>query len=329
MARPMSFGDMFTPPSRSWAEQWPSGFREAVPVYLDAYRAYVRDYYAAEYASNPRAFLRARPIEVAAVASLPRIWVFMRAAVADTVTVIEAWDDQRVADYDFLEARPNERIVRDVADFFLDDPAAWELLQEVSFSPVTPLVPNFIWLWPDRARAEAEIDAQGQRLQQSFYEGPIDVRALSLVQRDFARLEASDDPRGRGIAFDGLVRDLLSAHGCEVVKGKKRPGEQVDVLMVEPDMAVIECRWTSPPTDSAAVHVLMGKVEKRPPVVSGLYFSMSGFTSDTASVVRDLSPKRTLILIGPDDIRELVAGTVRFAGYLRKRKLDVVRGYSS
>lgn len=319
---------MFTVPDRSWAEQWPSGFREAMPVYLEAFRGYVRNYYAAEYARDPSAFLLARPVEVVAVASLARIWVFMRKAGADTVTVIEAWNDKRIADYDFIEARPNERIVADVADSFLDDPAGWELHDEITFSPATSSVPNFIWLWPDRARAEADLNAQSQRLMQNFDEGPIDGQALSKVQREFARLEASGERTARGIAFDGLVRDLLSAHGCDVEKGKHRPGEQVDVLMVEPDMAVIECRWTSGPTDSNAVHVLMGKVEKRPPIVSGLYFSMSGFTSDTASVVHDLSPKRTLILIGPDDVRELVAGTLRFRGYLRRRKLDAVRGYS-
>jgi hypothetical protein len=39
------------------------------------------------------------------------------------------------------------------------------------------------------------------------------------------------------------MRELLSAHGFEVEKGKHREGEQVDLFVHRPIRALVECRW--------------------------------------------------------------------------------------
>jgi len=243
------------------------------------------------------------------------------------VRVVEAWEHTDAADYDFIQGRPNEKVLGDVARLFLDG-KGWALHSDLPVAgSLSSPVPQFFWLWPQEAYAAADFHAARQRESYSAREGPLDELALADVQRQFGMLEQLGDPKVRGEAFDDFVRSLLQAHGCTVEIGKRRPGEQVDVLMVEPDVAVIECRWRVDSTDSAAIRTLYGKLGSRPPTVSGLYFSMSGFTSEVQDVVDELSTSRTIIMVGPHDIKELIGGSIRFLGYLRKRKLELLRRY--
>jgi hypothetical protein len=102
-----------TPPtSRAWAESWARFFSNYFERILSAYRERVAQYYSEEVRDYPDAYPAAGPVHVLAIASIVGIWIFVRPADQDSVTIVERWEDPVLARRSLLNAPNYEETVR-------------------------------------------------------------------------------------------------------------------------------------------------------------------------------------------------------------------------
>jgi hypothetical protein len=80
MTEPLHFGQEFWIINRNWAESWARFFPSYFERILSAYRERVTQYYSEEAQEYPDAYQAMGPVQVLAVASLVRIWIFVRPA---------------------------------------------------------------------------------------------------------------------------------------------------------------------------------------------------------------------------------------------------------
>src|SRR5205807_1700468 len=106
----------------------------------------------------------------------------------------------------------------------------------------------------------ADTDVARAREQAAQEDGIIDYAALSQIRLDLNELESSDDPHRRGKQFEEIMERLLLSHGCRVERGELGDSEQVDLFMVDPQYALIECRWKNEPLQPKAIYELLGKL---------------------------------------------------------------------
>lgn len=132
------------------------------------------------------------------------------------------------------------------------------------------------------------------------------VRDKQRALDEFDEIEAKE-PRARGRAFQTYLAGVLESEGWKVKEGARTSHEEMDVLLSRNrEILLAECKWTSERVEASVIRELMGKLENRAGV-SGLLFSMSGFSTGAVEQCQDYANKRPILLFGPSDTRSVIA----------------------
>jgi len=285
----------------------------------------VNEYWIDEFSQVPDTFELARPIEMVAVATLSWIWVFIRPSADDSVQVAPNWEHEVLADFDFMRAPKGYR--RKMASQHALEELDWRLFdeQEVAGSLGALSGPQF-YLPEERGQQLADRAGSAARLQLALEGEFIDEEALKTVRARLDQLEHTTNAPRRGKDFEVIMQELLSVHGCVVERGLRGEAEQVDLFMIDPQYALIECRWEKDPQEATAIRELGGKLDTRPSIVAGLYVSMSGFTDGARTIAQQMH-ERAVVLMNRDDILALAEGMMTFQAFWRERMRELVVRY--
>ncbi len=323
---PIRFGESAVP-TRLYAELWPGAITRYFTEYRDAYRQRLLDFWPQELKRWPDVFLLVSPVEAVIVGTLAATWIFVRPAVTDSVRIFEEWEHETFADWTFMTV-PVEHRIQAVGAAFLEG-GNWTLLEERRLAGELTMFdrPSY-YRTAEYAHHLADGHVKHARVRDSQEDGVIDEAVLAQVRTDLDELECSDNPQTRGKKFEAVMEGLLIAHGCTVERGELGESEQVDLFMVDPHYALIECRWEKAPLGPEVISVLMGKLRKRPPAVAGVYVSMSGFTAGAETSARE-ERDRTVVLLGRADVLHLASGREKFRAFWRARMRDLIVRYRS
>jgi Restriction endonuclease len=252
--------------------------------------------------------------------------VFIRPASRDDIRVIEAWEHPVFADWAFMKV-PEDRRIEAVGSSFLESPG-WIVFEERRLAGELIILdfPQY-YRTEEGAQSVAERHVTQARAEYDLKDGRVDEAALRQICIDLAELETSKNPQRRGKQFEGVIERLFRAHACQLELGKQGRSEQVDLLMIEPQAALIECRWKNQPLQPEVISNILGKLLKRPAGVVGIYVSMSGFTRGAIAHARDVSRERGIVLLGPSDVMTLARGEIKFRAFWRQYTLELLRRY--
>ncbi len=322
MTYPVRFGYPFTP-SREWTEAWEEAYFAYFRRLLSAYRDRVEKYWQLEYRQMPGTFALFGSVEVVAVATLSAAWIFVRPATVDTFSVIEHWEHEQFADWEFMHM-PKDHRARAVALAFLEG-VNWTLHDEREIAgslEADTVLPQFAVPEEDGVH-QADADAAAVQFEQAIKGELLDHDALARVRGQLETLERSTNRQARGRQFEGMIEALLEAHGCHVERGLPGESEQVDLFMTDPEWVLIECRWEGTPLEPEVIYNITGKLAKRPSFVNGLYVSMSGFTEGAKTESRN-TRNRTVVLMERDDVLTLANGDITFKDFWQAYLRDLL-----
>ncbi|MFJ1871091.1 restriction endonuclease [Streptomyces chartreusis] len=318
-------------PSRAYVDSWPLYTRERWQTFLAGYRER-----AAEYPElvreHPELFTLLGSVELQVVVCLVGEWVFSRPAVRDAITLTELWEDPQLSRWNVARRADQEALVRQVAavsdDFKLlqTDDYSLKFSLEHALDPASANARYFGREEADHHAATAMRVPQVQKMIDALSGRTIDGVALANLR---VQLEEIEQLRGqaRGNRFELWIGDLLRAHGCEVERGKPRPGEQVDFFVHKPFRAIIECRWQKDRLQPYALHDLRGKLDRRPAIIAGIYVAMSGFTAACLQDAAQEPNRRTVLLWDEGDVRRLLGGEVHALDLYNEHVSDRMRRY--
>lgn len=325
--------------SREWAAAWVEDSRAYWPLVLGDYRERVGMFYSDQFRDHPDAFPLMQPTRITVVASLLRAWVFAAPTEVDEGEVLEMWEDPVLADWDTLHAPNLEDQVRAVAGLSGDlelletEDVEQQAMSDRGTLPINVWAHKRIKAFGLRGWVLADHHERDRHLAEGFAEfsgyGTNRARLRELAN-EFGTLEAMDNPNARGLKLEPFMRELLSAHGFEVEKGKHREGEQVDLFVHRPIRALVECRWYAEPVDRLAVSELIGKLTRdRPAIVLGIYVSMSGFTGPARTEAREHARDRAVVLLDRADVLKLLRGEQHARALVDERIDELVRRYET
>jgi hypothetical protein len=280
------------------------------------------------YEQVPSAFPLMPACEIAIIATILRYWVFVRPSLSDQLSVLSLWEDEEFDDHDALslpESVASERVI----ERCLGGDPAWEEVESdrILGYAMTHVPLNHIHL-SDPGHDLADHHASAAEIEDelaSLAGIRIDQQALADARGQLRSISSMNEQR-RGKEFERVLAVALRAHGCTVELGKSIGGEQIDLFMSDPQIAIIECRWTKDPLETADVDVLVRKAERRPPTCYGLYVSMSGFTKGAQSAARD-ARDRAIFLMAKPEIEDLFAGTRHFTEFWHEQVQASLRRY--
>jgi hypothetical protein len=328
VSNPIRFGQSPLVPSQRWASSWSAGFPDHFHRVIELYRQRVRQYWDSEARIAPDAFLLLGPVEIVAVASLARTWIFGRPAKEDSIRVIEEWEHPLLADRE-LQRAPSDQAAAKAQSVALDGPG-WQLINDELVAGYRIASDQASFMLPrEEAHSLADDHAHAVRLAEAFNQlwgRAIDRSALAAAHDELLRLEQEQDAAARGRAFEQVFLHILVAHGCQVERGNVGDAEQIDLFIFKPIHALVECKWRANRVEPGDISILIGKLLRRPAVVGGLFVSMSGFTTGAqreAMGARD----RTVVLFTREDVLQLSQGSIHFKELWDARVDDLIRRY--
>jgi hypothetical protein len=149
-------------------------------------------------------------------------------------------------------------------------------------------------------------------------------RQRTELLETFNALGQSDDPQERGRQFQRLFGQFASAESWSVEESVRNPGEEIDLILYRQDaFYLLECRWTREPVSPKHIRDFAGKLRKRAGVY-GLFVSVGGFTNDARGEVETGSSDTPILLVGPQEIRDLFEGSLIFDDLLLEKKRFLV-----
>jgi restriction endonuclease len=132
-------------------------------------------------------------------------------------------------------------------------------------------------------------------------------------------------PRERGMEFQSLFGDLARFVGMTAGESVRTTGEELDfVLQDGSHFYLVECRWKQRRTPTREMRDFCGKVVVRPPSVEGLFVSMSGFAEGAVKYAQDHLDKRTVMLMGPQDVAGVFASPESLRSVLEERRNGLI-----
>jgi Restriction endonuclease len=137
---------------------------------------------------------------------------------------------------------------------------------------------------------------------------------------EFEQLEDLD-PQPRGKALEGLLAEVLREQGFHCELDIRAGGEQID-LLADSDLAsfVCEAKWEENAIEAGVIDHLRMKLARRPVTDIGVVFSMSGFTHGAQTRAIEDAHLRVVLLVGRDEILDLVHGRRRFGEMVREKR---------
>jgi hypothetical protein len=254
------------------------------------------------------------------------------------VTVYELWEHSDLSLSEFHHAPNQEEQVRSAAGISEDADLIWSeprVINALDSKKRKDFADPFLnaripgltmpgWKIADEDSRQSEFrEAINELLDRR-----LDVVALSALREELETLRNMKRTQQRGLSFEAFVEQLFLAHGCEVERGKHREGEQIDLFVHRPFRALVECRWQAKPVGVPAVTGLVAKLTRdRPSIVSGIYISMSGFTSTAVKEAADHARDRVVILLNRVDVLDLIKGDTHVADLFESRLDSLVRRY--
>jgi len=285
---------------------------------LVTYRERVTEHWQDLAMQVPVAFPLAGPCEVVIVATLMRYWVFTRLATTDQIRLESHWEDDELDTWKSFQA-PLEVASEHVVSRFLGASPEW---QEVEAGNLRGYV------LADTYRVFQHLEDPGHVMTdehagvaqlmdgfESLTGERVDRKKLAEAQERLRVTTEIRNPQERGKAFESVLAAALEAHGCTVELGKTFGGEQIDVFITKPQVAVVEVRWTKEPQERSAVDILAQETLRRPPLVSGLYVSMAGFPSEGAKQAALEGRDRCIFLMDGEDVNDLFSGRKHFSEF--------------
>jgi hypothetical protein len=129
------------------------------------------------------------------------------------------------------------------------------------------------------------------------------------------------DPQPRGKGLEVLLAEVLREQGFHCELDIRADGEQID-LLADSDLAsfVCEAKWERDPIEVEVVDHLRMKVLRRPVTDVGVIFSMSNFTHGAQTKAIEDARERAVLLVGKDEILDLVHGRRRFGEIVREKR---------
>ena len=325
-------------PSREWAGAWAKGAVAHWTLVVGDYRSRVRDYYNTKFVVSPATFPLMSPTSLSIVVCFYGFWVFAETSSSDLVTVYELWEHPDISHSEFRHAPNQEEQVRssagisEGADLIWSEPRVINALDSKKHKDfddpfVNARIPELTmpgWIIADADSRESEFF----EVMSELMDRQLDVFALSALGEELKTLRNMKRKQARGLSFEAFIERLFLAYGCEVERGKHREGEQIDLFVHRPFRALVECRWQAKPVGVPAVTGLVAKLTRdRPSIVSGIYISMSGFTSTAVKEAADHARDRVVILFDQDDVLDLIKGETHVADLFESRLDSLVRRY--
>lgn len=131
-----------------------------------------------------------------------------------------------------------------------------------------------------------------------------------------------DNPQKRGYEFEDLIYNLYRFYGMDPKKGDKltEVGDQIDVVANYEGMQLItEVRYRKKPVNKTAIAELNSELDARPPNAIGIYFSMTGFTSNAKEYASTFLNKNQILLFDDVEIKGLFTNADNFNKILNKK----------
>jgi hypothetical protein len=226
MSDSLRFGQEWWLVSKEWADGWAAHFGEYFQQVLKAYRQRVSQYYRQDASNSPESYPLFGPVDVLAVASLVRTWIFARPTLTDSIAVDQRWEDPALANRSLLDAPNHEAVVRSVAGI---DPGYVLISTHRLDNLVSPQSGGDVFAGrfkqeegrnlADTDHRHAQLVESVQALASHLTSRHIDREALRAIQGELAELEQSTQYHRRGYRLQQLMLDTFRAHGCEAELG--------------------------------------------------------------------------------------------------------------
>lgn len=142
-----------------------------------------------------------------------------------------------------------------------------------------------------------------------------------ILIKNFEKIRKIEDIQQRGYKFEELIYDLLRFYGLKPIKdrGVTGMGDQIDIIAeFEGKQLLVETRYREKPTDRQAIADLHTKMGIRQPNTIGVYFSMSGFTSNAIECASRIIDK-IIVLFDRTETEEIVTSERDLEKMLRKK----------
>lgn len=144
---------------------------------------------------------------------------------------------------------------------------------------------------------------------------------LDTLRQQYVLLHSSDDPHGRGKAFESLLRDMFLLFDMEPRLSYSLPHEQIDgSLSFDTDDYIVEARWRKEPTGRGDLDIFKAKVERKGRNAVGLFVSVNNFSSDALEQYASASP---FVVFNGEDVYMVLEGRLRLDDLLRAKKRHV------
>ncbi len=146
------------------------------------------------------------------------------------------------------------------------------------------------------------------------------------MERELECLEGEGNAHARGARFELLVQRLFErAHfSVERNAGVARPRQTDLFASYGDDSYLIETKWKKAPADIDDIHSLRSRLELVPRPVTGLFFSMSGYTK---TAVQDVTGRRdpAILLFTSEETSSLCARRLSLLSLLRRKRESLTR----
>lgn len=263
------------------------------------------------YKSDLRSYLIAASGEAALVASLD--WTYKRSAADEFVQRLAA-DQERhrdtllrlMVDVAALDDFPKLRGIDDSAKKIAEARAAVAELRKFSKPYETELLAK------EKAR-ERIAERQAAEVQKRSFEN-----RLAELKGRYTDLVASANPQGRGLALEGLLRDLFALFDLDPKAAFTLTGEQIDgSFSLGETNFLLEAKWTKDPVERKDLDPFKLKVTSRIENTLGLFVSINGF-QQTAVDFHSGSGAQMLLMSG-GDLYVVLDGRVDLVDLLKRK----------
>jgi hypothetical protein len=316
--------------TKQWANQWEALISKEWSDARDSYRLRMERFWSDQFEQTPHVFSMAGPCEILIVATLLRYWVLVRPAESDALRFLAHWEDQELDRWESFRD-PADVVLSRVIDRFGEGDESWievesgqlhgQIVNTHAPTRYHPIDPGYALADHDAGTAQLY-----DQLAELASDARVDRQALRVARDHLREVSAIGSAQKRGKAFEPVLAEALRAHGCTVELGKTFDGEQIDLFISKPQIAVTEVRWKKKPLQTEAISVLIRKVQRRPPIFLGLYVSMSGFTKGARNAALD-ARDRAILLMERGDVDLLFAGERHFSEIWQAQIDKILRRY--
>lgn len=164
----------------------------------------------------------------------------------------------------------------------------------------------------ERMAAERDAKRAQDEAQRNFRD---EVEAL---RGEFLELQKSEDPHGRGKAFELLLTKIFRLFDMEPRLAYNLEHEQIDgALSFDTDDYIVEARWRADPVSRADADVFATKVRRKGKNALGLFVSVNGFSGDALAAYNEQTP---FFAMDGTDLYLVLEQRVRLDDLLRTKK---------